>query len=280
MSKIDTLVDDIYKTVDKGVDGELEEQLIADFLEQMEFSVRRQLEAKRREERHTLRMSNIGWTDRKLWYEVNGNDKAEGLTPDTRIKFLFGDMVECLTLLLVKLAGHTVTHEQGEIKVNDIVGHADCKIDGIPVDVKSASTYSYHKFAKGDLGDDPFGYIGQISGYAEGFDADEAGFLVMDKTLGKMTYMPVDEMDMINVPVRIEHLKNMVESADPPKQCYEAVPDGKSGNMKLPIGCSYCKHKVPCWDDANDGKGLRKFIYSTGPRWLTEVEREPDVLEV
>ena len=30
---------------------------------------------------------------------------------------------------------------------------------------------------------------------------------------------------------------------------------------------------------SNKGKGLRKFIYSNGPRWLTTVKNEPKVPE-
>ncbi len=49
--------------------------------------------------------------------------------------------------------------------------------------------------------------------------------------------------------------------------------------MKLSVGCSYCAYKNDCWSDANDGHGLRKFIYSKGPRWLTKVVSEPNVPE-
>ena len=38
--------------------------------------------------------------------------------------------------------------------------------------------------------------------------------------------------------------------------------------------------KFDCWSDANDGKGLRVFNYSTGKRYLTKVEKEPNVDEV
>jgi len=58
------------------------------------------------------------------------------------------------------------------------------------------------------------------------------------------------------------------------------VPEGKSGNMKLGVNCSYCPHKVTCWDDANNGDGLRLFLYSNGPMWLTEVQKEPKVQEI
>lgn len=55
--------------------------------------------------------------------------------------------------------------------------------------------------------------------------------------------------------------------------------DGAYGNRKLGVECSYCPFKVDCWQDVNDGSGLRKFIYSSGPRWLTVVKKEPNVME-
>jgi hypothetical protein len=41
--------------------------------------------------------------------------------------------------------------------------------------------------------------------------------------------------------------------------------------MKLDTGCSYCPHKFNCWPD------LKTYYYSTGPRYLTKVVREPRV---
>ena len=39
-------------------------------------------------------------------------------------------------------------------------------------------------------------------------------------------------------------------------------------------------HNPKWFSDANNGDGLRKFLYSNGPRWLTTIERIPDVKEV
>ena len=50
--------------------------------------------------------------------------------------------------------------------------------------------------------------------------------------------------------------------------------------MKLAKGCVYCRHKFECHADANDGKGLRVFKYSTGYRYLTQVPKPPNVIEV
>ena len=72
----------------------------------------------------------------------------------------------------------------------------------------------------------------------------------------------------------------MVKEATPPAKCYPDVPEGKSGNYKLSINCFYCSYKKECWADANNGHGLRTFMYKKGPVHLTRVSRVPDVPEV
>ena len=79
---------------------------------------------------------------------------------------------------------------------------------------------------------------------------------------------------------RIQRIKKVVKSDVAPDKCYEAIPDGKSGNYRLDTACVYCNYKHDCWSDANDGKGLRSFKYSTGQRYFTHVEKEPNVEEV
>ena len=88
-------------------------------------------------------------------------------------------------------------------------------------------------------------------------------------------------MEMINAKERIKKLKQMVaKEAAIPDRCYPAVPDGKSGNMRLHIGCVYCRHNRECWSDANEGRGLRTFKYASGKRHLVKVAKTPDVEEV
>jgi hypothetical protein len=279
MPSINTLVDDIMATVDTGKTPDSKN--LAALLKDVSNAIVKQMEPTKRQRDEYLRMSNVGKGDRQVYYDVNGNDTAEVLTPDTRLKFLFGDLIEALMLYLAKEAGHDVTDEQAEVTINGISGHIDAKIDGALVDVKSASPFSFEKFSDGTLKDkDTFGYIAQVSAYAHATEAKEAGFLVMDKVSAKLTYMDVPQEDRIDPVARIDHMKEVVASDTPPPRCHEPVPDGKSGNMKLAVGCSYCKHKSKCWEDANDGKGLRLFLYSTGPRWLSVVENEPAVFEV
>ena len=183
--------------------------------------------------------------------------------------------------MLASIAGHKVTQQQKQVQVEGVKGHQDCFIDGVLVDCKSASGRGYNKFKYNNLSsDDPFGYISQISAYAEGNGVDEAGFLVINKSTGEICYTKVHSLEMINAKERIQRIKKVVKSDVPPDKCYEAIPDGKSGNYRLDTGCVYCNYKHDCWSDANDGKGLRVFKYSTGQRYLTHIEKEPNVEEV
>lgn len=218
-----------------------------------------------------LRMSNIGRPDRQLWYDINGKHSKEVLTPATFIKFSYGDLIEEMLLLYAQLAGHTVERQQEEVEVDGIKGHIDAVIDGVVVDVKSASSFSFSKFESGDLylpGNDPFGYVGQLNGYSHALGLDKR-FLVADKTLGKLCLS--EPKEPYDVPKRIAHIKQVVASPMPPPRCYEDKPDGKSGNRKLDTGCSYCPHKFACWPD------LKTYYYSTGPRFFTHVAKEPRV---
>lgn len=227
-------------------------------------------------------MSNIGKGARQLWYDKRYG-REESLPPSTIFKFIYGDLIESLLLFLARVSGHSVTARQAEVVVNGIKGHIDADIDGVTVDVKSASTHSFRKFADGTLAEnDAFGYVEQLAGYCESRGTDGA-FLAADKQNGFIAYLPIAKEELkahVDVPERIEYLKGAVESDVEPERCYEDEEEGKSGNRALGINCSYCAHKIRCWTDANNGLGLRTFLYSSGPKFLTKVVREPNVHEV
>lgn len=195
----------------------------------------------------------------------------------TYLKFLYGDIIEAFVLFLAKEAGHEVTHEQHEVEVNGVKGHIDAIIDGVVTDVKSASPFGFQKFKNQDvIGNDPFGYIPQISGYANVLTPKQgAAFVAFDKVSGELCISPVSAsvVSDFQPEPRIEHQKKVIEG-DIPERCYEDIPDGKSGNRRLGTECSYCGFRDKCWP------GVRTFIYSNGPRYLTHVERTPDVYEV
>lgn len=230
----------------------------------------------------TLRMSNIGKPDRQTWYELKSNLPKEVLRGNTLRKFLMGDLWESILLFLAEQAGHKVEYKQGEVEIDGILGHIDAIIDDVVVDVKSASSFAYKKFKNGTLqDDDPFGYYDQLGGYVHALDRDGA-WLAVDKQTGSLCLLKADKEDLaaLDTPGRIAHMKEVLKSDTPPPRCYEPVPEGKSGNLALAVGCSYCAFKKDCWSDANGGLGLRTFLYSTGPKHLVHVEREPQTVEL
>jgi len=284
MKSIDTLVKDIYDLFDPLVDVDLDEQEVDTQLDSFTKSLKETLKTFLSEvptDRRNLRLSAIGKPARQLWYGKNSKEKPQPLEPSTRVKFLYGHMLEDLLILLSRLAGHTVTDLQKTVYVNGIKGHQDCVIDDVLVDIKSASASAFKKFEENTIHkDDPFGYIAQISAYAEANNVDEAAFLAIDKSSGKICLTPIHSLGMINAKERIDYLKGAMEQDNPPDRCYSDTPDGASGNRKLAFGCFYCEHKRVCWADKNEGKGLRVFNYANGNRFLTQVKKMPNVEEV
>ena len=284
MKTIDTLVKDIYSLFDSNIDNKIDEKKLEENLDIFVNGLKEVVTEFFKEKpavKRNLRLSSIGRPARQLWYDKNSDKDVIPLEPSTRIKFLYGHILEEVLLLFTRVAGHTVTDQQKQIDVGGIKGHQDCMIDGVLVDCKSASGKSFEKFAKGNLhADDPFGYIAQISAYAEGNNVDAGAFLVINKQNGEICLTHVHSMEMIDAKKRIEYLKKVMEQDTPPDKCYPDVPDGASGNRKLAVGCVYCPHKRTCWNDANEGKGLRVFNYANGNRYLTKVKKAPNVEEV
>lgn len=284
---IDTLVKDIYDVIEGkgGWDATIRDYFtknIGDVLDS-----RLSPSPDEQGNRSGLRLSAMGTPcTRKLWYGVNMVDddsfEREALPPSTRFKFLYGDILETLVLSLAKAAGHRVEGEQDVLHVAGIKGHRDCVIDGITVDVKSASTYAFQKFQTGGLrNDDPFGYISQLSSYVYAGREHPVpshptlgAFLVVDKTLGHICLDMYDFGHEIDTKEEeIEHIKHVTSQPSPPARL-DDVPEGKSGNMKLCVNCSYCEWKKGCWP------GLRTFKSSRGPVFLTQVKREPRMEEI
>ena len=284
MKTIDTLVEDIYNLFEPSIVNKISEEDLEKHLKEFTKNVTNNIKIVLNEQpkkQRKLSLSSIGKPTRQLWYDKHSNSEARPLSPSTRIKFLYGHILEDLLILLSRVAGHTVTEEQKEVEVEGIKGHQDCKIDGILVDCKSASGYAFKKFANNKLADDdPFGYIAQISAYSEGNGVKEAYFLAIDKQHGNIALTRVHDMEMINAKERVQYLKGALDSKTIPDRCYSDIPEGVAGNRKLAIGCVFCPHKRECWSDANNGQGLRAFKYEKGPTYLTQVSKEPRVEEI
>jgi hypothetical protein len=284
MKQLKDLVPDIYRHLESLSDGiplPLTEAEIDKTVADMKVALMSWATPRERNKDFTLRMSNIGKPSRQLWYEKRDEQGRGGIDGATQIKFLYGHLLEEIVLMLVRMAGHTVTDEQKEVKVEGILGHMDCKINGEVVDVKTASRFAFNKFREGRLAqDDPFGYMGQLAGYEKAEGTDQGGFLVLNKESGELCMYVPDDLDKPNITTTINKLVPALKLDTPPDLCYDLIADGKKGNIKLPKGCSWCKYKYQCHQDANDGEGLRTFRYSNGLTYLTTVVVEPKVEEL
>lgn len=222
----------------------------------------------RREDKNNIRLSNVGFPDRKLWYTINQPELAEPLDGKTRLKFLMGDLWEAVLLFLARASGHTVRGEQDEVAIAGVVGHTDGTIDGHPVDVKSASPFSFQKFQKGlTKEEDSFGYLSQLASYSEAQGQKTGSFLAGEKVSGEL-HLDTHDFSGYDMVKEINRKKAVVAGPMPPR-CYPDEKDGESGNRKLNVVCSYCSFRKPCWP------GLRAFAHYNGLKVYTVVPRPP-----
>lgn len=281
MTKITTLVDDIYSVLDKGVDSEKLHEALSESLPSLEAELKQRLSPDEIKSQD-IRMSNAGQKClRKLWYSKHQPDKAEPLLPNVRMTFLYGAVIEWVALLLTRLAGHKVTGEQTELEISGVKGHRDAIIDGHLVDIKSANSRSFDKFKRNAVkDDDPFGYMDQLNCYHQASsgeleDRQHASFLAVDKERGHIildTYHMDTDRDFSK---ELTAKKEVIDDPDTiPDRGYDSVPFQKSGNTKLSVACSYCQFRKHCWPE------LRTFLYSSGPVHLVDVKVEPNVPEV
>lgn len=292
MKQIDTLVKDIEDVLLNGAKDVPDEkikgfgQLVADTM------FRRINEAKRE---FTLRLSNVGGPCvRKLWLDKHRPEGKEPLRASAKLKFLYGDLIELLILFLADLAGHDVRDQQKERTLHGIKGHSDATIDGRIIDAKSASSFSFKKFKSGlKREEDAFGYLPQIGGYHRSAqdddgvtDKEKASFLVVDKQHGHITLDTHEfKHDEIDWEKSVSDRVAIVNDPDNiPDRAFEPVEDGythkdtkqfiPNGNMKLGTNCSYCDQKFNCHEN------IRIFLDSRGPRYYTNIKKEPRIKEI
>lgn len=281
MKSIYSLITDIHYTVAQK-EGWINEQIrlqigtgIADAL--------RHSDSQRGEGfKPSLRLSQMGpRCPRQLWHSIHTPELGERLPPSAIIKYTYGHIIESLVIQMAKAAGHEVVGEQDVVTLDGIVGHRDCVIDGCIVDVKSASSFSFQKFKDGSIEtSDTFGYLDQLDGYVVGSRNDplvhvkDRGYLLaVDKTLGHLA-LHEHHIREDSIRERIAAYKEIVGSPVPPRCTCKTIAEGKSGNEKLDTRASYNMFKHCCFP------GLRTFLYSSGPVYLSKVVRKPDVKEV
>jgi hypothetical protein len=229
----------------------------------------------------TLRLSQMGKKcPSQLWHSIHSPELEEPTQPWARIKFDYGHILEAYVLALVRASGHRVEGEQDELVLDGVVGHRDCVIDGYVVDVKSANSRSFQKFKDGSLRDnDDFGYLDQLDGYLVASHGDpkvidnSIGYLLaIDKELGHVQLYR-HELREQSIRQRVQDYKAIVGLQAPPK-CTCKTELGSYGNVQLAYPATYNPYKYACFPH------LRCFLYSNGPRYLTEIKKIPEQPEV
>jgi hypothetical protein len=295
--KIETLTEDIYGVLNQETDHEPSSKLASEYAMRIGGELAKAtLKRDRPREVGKLWASDLGKPCmRQHWYNFNGKG-AEKLTGNTKFKFLYGNILEEAVLYMAEEAGHSVEATQARVELDierphgldwQVTGRIDGFIDDILIDVKSTSSFGFQRYKDGIYAhNDSFGYLYQLGFYAEfgawPVDTTEKGFVWIDKQNGHIKYTPAETPSKAALLQRANDIADAIETplAEDVARGYSPEAYGKSGNMSLPIACSYCPHKKACWKDSNGGKGLRTFSYNHKPVHFTDVQREPRVMEI
>ena len=281
MPKIETLVKDIYAVIEGkgGWDETITEYLATNISAAAESRFKEP-----QKPRGYLSLSSVGSPcKRKTWYRINKTEEAAPLKAQLLGLFFYGDLLEYLILALARAAGHDVQGEQDRLSAVGIKGHRDAVIDGVTIDVKSASRWGMQKFMKHSLrDDDPYGYISQLSSYVYAAKDDP---LVTDKKRGAFLVVQKDTFNLCldvydfsneikNKEEEITQVKKIVSGKIPKDRLAPIPQSASSKNTKLSFACAGCEYRKICWPEA------RVFQYSTGKEYLIDVVNPPKVQEL
>lgn len=254
----------------EGIESaEVPEQLIEEFGENCKKAIRQCLLAKRSEEPFKLRMSNLGKPLRQLLLEKTYG--REALSAPMRLKMTYGFMWESFLIFLLKASGMTIeTDKKVKLNINydegkdtTIYGTLDLKIDGEIYDTKSASSWAFDNkftsFANMET-DDPFGYCGQAFGYSLADKSRFAGWIVIDKSDGRIKVVEVPQgnyrelarkyLDDFKVKIRAVTSNFKASDIDRISPCTGVIEETfnkrSTGNSYLSKSCEFCSYKYKC----------------------------------
>ena len=253
----------LHQYLEDAVNGKtkMSEKTIKQVASDISDALQRQFGGKSKRNEFTLRMSNIGRPPCQLWFEKNHPDKALPKPTTFVMNMMIGDIVEAVFKGLLTEAG--VKYEDSdkvslELSDTTISGTYDIVIDGAVDDIKSASDWSYrNKFQSFEtLKDgDPFGYVGQLAGYAKASGKRAGGWWVVNKATGEFKYVPATGLDVDEELNKVENTIQTLE-VNEFKRCFEPVPEkfrGKeTGNLVLNKNCTFCSYRHDCWPDMKE----------------------------
>ena len=251
---------------------DLSPEAVLDFANSCEEAVSKQLN---KERRYKIRMSGLGRPVCQQLLEKKGIQQE--IQYNMLFRFLFGDIVEAIAVLVLEQAGVDIIDKQKAVSLNidgtDVSGTLDLIIrdefgqDKV-WDIKSASEWAY-KFKYTGYGgyekikeDDPFGYIMQGHLYGEATGLPFGGWIVINKSSGEVAVVEAPDWQandrkeyMADAKERIKILTDeSLEFKVPFKDIFEVYKqDGqevRTGNKLLPRPCNMCGYKAHCWKDA------------------------------
>ena len=250
-----------------------------------------------RENKFRIRMSSIGRPLCQLQMEKSGAE-AEPMPYNTKMRNLFGDLIEASAVAIMKAAGIRIEDLQKEVKLKlgkqTIKGTYDVKIQNKIWDIKSASPYSFdHKFGEDGgfdaiLKQDTFGYVSQGYLYSNAEKTDFGGWIAINKSTGEWSIAETPLSDSKYSKDAIELAQKNIEALEsnaPFKRLFkdeeEFFNKKATGNRTLGLECRFCAYKKPCW-----GKNLQYLPQqqskALNPKWVwyTEVNNPREEVNV
>ena len=242
---------------------------IKDFAKECEESVERQLNKKRK---FSIRMSGLG---RPLCQQLlDRQGLKEDMDYNALFRFMFGDLVESVVVLIMEQADVDIVDKQKAVKL-DIGGHTvtgtldlilrdEMGIEKV-WDVKSASEWAF-KFKYTGFGgydkikeDDPFGYIMQGHLYGEATGLPFGGWIVVNKSSGEIAMVEAPDWQeedrkeyLKDAEVRVKRLldpnPDFVKPFKSEFETYKVKGEIiRTGNKTLPKICGMCGYRSHCW---------------------------------
>ena len=249
----------IHQYLDNATSGKttMSKETIEQIGKDVMDAMHRQFGGGNKRDKFRLRMSNIGRPTCQLWFEKNKPESALPKPSTFVMNMLLGDIVEAAFKGILKEAGvaYEDTDNSVELELDDttVKGSYDLVINDAVDDVKSASDWSYrNKFDSYETlsASDPFGYIGQLAGYAKASGKKAGGWWVVNKANGNIKYIAASGLD---INAEVTKLNNTVATVDNNvfERCFSPVPEtfrGKeTGNNILNSNCKFCDYRKECF---------------------------------